>query len=114
MRKGLTTERLQKSFKEFDMLKGVYTDTAENRKKGRVGQKFGSKKEDDEHAGTPHAHAHIKTSSTKDLKERHKRHSEETETLTRMGSHDAAKKSSDIASRYGDELIKRGKGPKTK
>jgi len=44
---GLTQERLQANFKEFDIEKGTYKDNAENRKKGRVGGKFGGKKDFD-------------------------------------------------------------------
>jgi hypothetical protein len=132
-----------RSFKESDMLeKGVYADTPENRKKGRVGQSYGLSDEereerkkkynkelaekphtleqvsekiqerDDEHAGTPHAYEHIKTSKTKDLQERHKKHSAEVEQLMKVGDHKGAQRASSIASRYGEELVKRGKGPK--
>ncbi len=42
---GLILKNLKKSFKEFDLEKGgkktgTYTNTSENRKKGRVGQKY--------------------------------------------------------------------------
>jgi hypothetical protein len=44
MKKGLTSDLLKANFKEFDLLKGkktgFYTDTPENRKLGRVGQKY--------------------------------------------------------------------------
>ncbi len=44
MKTGLTQENLEKSFKEFDLIKGkktgIYENNAENRKKGRVGQKY--------------------------------------------------------------------------
>jgi predicted ABC-type ATPase len=48
MRRGLTLYNLKKSFIEFDILKapvGVYTNTSENRRLGRVGQKYGHKHE---------------------------------------------------------------------
>ena len=42
---GLTQENLKANFKEFDIEKGgqkngIYTNTSENRKLGRVGQKY--------------------------------------------------------------------------
>jgi len=56
MRTGLTQERLQGNFKEFDIKKGgkktgFYADTAENRKKGLVGQKYSKDKEDKKKTG---------------------------------------------------------------
>lgn len=51
MKTGLTDCLLKSNFKEFDILKGkktgYYTNTSENRKKGRVGQKY-SKEESGE------------------------------------------------------------------
>lgn len=41
MKKGLTQENLERNFKEFK--KGYYKDNVENRKAGRVGQRFGGR-----------------------------------------------------------------------
>lgn len=39
---------LQKDLENIDFVKGVYKNNFENRKKGRVGQKYGGKKEEEE------------------------------------------------------------------
>jgi hypothetical protein len=51
MKTGLTNDILKSNFKEFDVQKGgqrtgFYTNTSENRKKSRVGQKYSVDKEE--------------------------------------------------------------------
>lgn len=57
VKKRLVQERIQKSFDdELEKARsGVYADTAENRKLGRVGQQYGGKKNEEEKGAKNHA-----------------------------------------------------------
>jgi len=83
---GLTQERLQANFKEFDLIKGkktgYYADTSENRKKGRVGQKYTKDPEEANRGKSKRSGREMKNNKMTSTEKKQSKDSDEGSNLT--------------------------------